>query len=90
MDRPQFNPEPRVLNRAPSNPNVINNNYNIAQPAYQQNIHQIQTPNAPKNMINNRMAAQPGQNGAIKKVLFVRPNTNQAGGNFNVVPRKNF
>jgi hypothetical protein len=88
--RPQFNPEPRVLNRAPSNPNVINNNYNIAQPAYQQNIHQIQTPNAPKNMINNRMAAQPGQNGAIKKVLFVRPNTNQTGGNFNVVPRKNF
>ena len=89
--KPQFNPEPMRLNRVPSNPNLINNNYNLAQPNYQQNVQHIQTtPNAPKNMINNRVGAQPGQNGAVRKVLFVRPNTNQAGGNFNVVPRKNF
>ena len=89
--RPEMKLPPQRLVRVPSDPQIIKNNYNLAQPGYQQNIPQVQNPNTGKKVINNGVVTQPALKGLARRIVFTgNPNVNQAGGNFNVVPRKNF
>ena len=89
--KPEMKLPPKRMTRVPSEPNIIHNNYNLAQPGYQQNMPQRQNPNTAKKVINNGIAPQPAQNGVSRRIIFARnPNVNQGGGNFNVVQRKNF
>ena len=89
--KPEMKLPQKRLVRVPSDPQLIRNNYNLAQPGYQQNIQQVQNANTGKKVINNGVVAQPIQNGVARRIVFAgNPNVNQVGGNFNVVPRKNF
>ena len=89
--RPEMKLPQKRLARVPSDPQIIRNNYNLPQPGYQQNIQQVQNQNTGKKVINNGVVGQPIQNGVARRIVFAgNPNVNQAGGNFNVVPRKNF